>query len=74
MPGVAPPAKLPRESAEANKERRNDMKDTKKGIECWAGRYERHDLALEIQRNTPGILTMVEALQRAGAILAKEGK
>ena len=48
------------------------MKDTKKGIECWAGRYERHDLALEIQRNTPGILTMVEALRRADAILAAE--
>tara|TARA_R100000306_G_C4369649_1_gene139329 strand:+ start:1474 stop:1665 length:192 start_codon:yes stop_codon:yes gene_type:complete len=56
------------------KERRNKMTDTKKGVECWAGRYERRDLALEISRNTPGILTMAEALKRADAVLAKEGK
>ena len=47
------------------------MADAKKGTECWAGRYKRHDLALEILRNTPGVLTMAEALQRAGAVLAK---
>ena len=50
------------------------MSDTKKAIEGWARRYKRHDLALQILRDTPGILTMAAALERAGAILAKEGK
>ena len=43
------------------------MNETKKAVECWAGRYKRRDLALEILRNTPGILTMAEALERADA-------
>ena len=50
------------------------MKDTKKAVECWAGRYKRHDLALQILRDTPEILTMAEALQRAGAMLARGAK
>ena len=34
-------------------------------VECWASRYRLHDAALEILRNTPGILTMAEAIALA---------
>ena len=44
-------------------------KGTTKGqdLECWASRYRLHDGAMEILRNTPGILTMAEALTIAKA-------
>ena len=43
------------------------MSETKKAVECLAKFNKRYDLALEILRNTPGMLTMAEALERADA-------
>ena len=36
-------------------------------VECWASRYRLHDAALEILRQTPGFLTMAEAIALAKA-------
>ena len=33
--------------------------------ECWASRYRLHDAALEVLRQTPGFLTMAEAIALA---------
>jgi hypothetical protein len=33
--------------------------------ECWASRYRLHDAALEVLRQTPGFLTMEEAIALA---------
>ena len=35
--------------------------------ECWASRYRLHDAALEVLRQTPGFLTMAEAIALAKA-------
>ena len=54
--------------ARGGDEMTNTSKRTTKAnreAECWASRYRLHDAALEIQRQTPGILTMAEAIALA---------
>ena len=44
----------------------NTSKRTTKGnLECKASQYRLHDAALEVLRNTPGVLTMAEAVALA---------
>ena len=51
----------------------NEMKNSKRTtkanreVECWASRYRLHDAALEVLRQTPGFLTMAEAIALAKA-------
>ena len=45
----------------------NSKRTTKGDLECKASQYRLHDAALEVLRQTPGILTMAEAIAIAKA-------
>ena len=51
----------------------NRTTTTNREPECWYSRYQLQNLALEIERNTSGIITQAEALERAKGLVA-EGK